>query len=44
MEIWMLTRMINDRGFHQENLSAIIVGCGLYNWTANCDAVVTTAI
>ena len=30
--------------FHQENLSAIIAGCRVYNWAANCDAVVKTAI
>ena len=29
---------------HQENLSGIIASCGVYNWAANCDAVVTTAI
>jgi hypothetical protein len=29
---------------HQENPSAIIVGCRVYNWVANSDLVVTTAI
>jgi hypothetical protein len=29
---------------HQEKRSVIIVGCGVYNWAANCDPVVTTAI
>ena len=29
--------------YHQENLLAIIVGCAVYNWAANCDAVVRTA-
>ena len=35
----------SESGFnHQEIPSAIIAGCGVYNWAANCDLVVTTAI
>jgi len=33
-----------SRRDHQENPSAIIAGCGVYNWAANCNPVVTTAI
>ena len=29
---------------HQEIPSAVIVGCGVYNWAANCDPAVTNAI
>ena len=31
--------MPEDHDARHQNLSAIIAGCGVYNWAANCDAI-----